>query len=132
MKTLRRSIRHGRCRSTRIKKRIKKKPPTAKSRCVYDRDMGGYKLVPVFGNRWKRTKREHTQIQKEDTLVKRLTQKAKRVNKEGYEIDDTFFVDDSAECTLEPQERTVLDDADNILDESSSSSDDEQPWDDEN
>ena len=94
--------------------------------------MGGYKLVPVFGNRWKRTKREHAQIQKEDTLVKRLAKKAKRVNKEGYEIDDTFFVDDSAECTLEPQERTVLDDADNILDESSSSSDDEQPWDDEN
>lgn len=132
MKTLRRSIRHGRRRSTRIKKRIKKKPPTDKTRCVYDRDMGGYKLVPVFGNRWKRTKREHAQIQKEDTLVKRLAKKAKRVNKEGYEIDDTFFVDDSAECTLEPQEHTVLDDADNILDESSSSSDDEQPWDDEN
>ena len=124
--------RHGRRRSTRIKKRIKKKPITDKSRCVYDRDMGGYKLVPVFGNRWKRTKREHAQIQKEDTLVKRLTQKAKRVNKEGYEIDDTFFVDDAAECELQPQERTVLDDADNILDESSSSSDDEQPWDDEN
>ena len=132
MKTLRRSTRHGRRRSTRIKKRIKKKPTTDKTRCVYDRDMGGYKLVPVFGNRWKRTKREHAQIQKEDTLVKRLAQKAKRVNKEGYEIDDTFFVDDSTECTLEPQEHTVLDDADNILDESSSSSDDEQPWDDEN
>ena len=130
MKILRRSIRHGRRRSTRIKKMVKKTKYTKGPRAVYDRDMGGYKLVPVYGNKWKRTNREHEQLAKEKKMVKRMRKKAKRLNKEGYEIDDTFFVDDGVECELQPQERTVLDDADGILDSSSSSSDDEQPWDD--
>ena len=131
MKVLRRSTRHGRRRSTRVKRAIKKPKYTKGPRAVYDRDMGGYKLVPVFGNKWKRTNREYEQLAKEKKMVKRMEKKAKRLNKEGYEIDDTFFVADDAECEIQPQERTVLDDADDILDSSSSSSDDEQPWDDE-
>ena len=130
MKTLRRSSRHGKRRSTRVKRRPKKAKKTKVQRDLYDRDMGGYKLVPVFGNRWKRTDRELRQIKKEDKMVRRLKKKAKRLNNEGYEIDDDFFVDDSKECEIQPQERSVLDEADDILDSSSSSSDDEQPWDD--
>jgi hypothetical protein len=103
----RRSSRHGKRRSLRRVKKVKRKRSLDLRIASYDRDFGGYN---AWGSAVKRTTRESGQIRKENALVRKLA-KNKRMTRTGYARDDFLAGDD-----IEVKNDTFQFDTDDVLD----------------
>lgn len=96
---LRRSTRHGRRCSTRIKPKKVRKKKVEVVLDLYDRDLGGYKFVCVHkNNKWHQTKRSQYQVDEEKLLCESM-QKSAGTLKQGYAINDFFVEEDTGETT---------------------------------
>ena len=111
---LRRSTRHGRRKSTRIKTKKKPQQISKSGLCdLYDRDMGGYKFLPLHkDSKWHRTKREKTQIANEDNMCNRMKSNTKVLDKEGYAMDNFFVSEDTGESLPKEDTDDLFDRAD--------------------
>lgn len=108
---LRRSIRDGRRKSTRLKSKKIRRVKVKKVRDTYDRDMGGYKFVAFHKNhKWHQTKRSKNQEKDEDNLCRKLERDTYKIDKEGYGMDDFFVEDDVVE-----EENIVEEDTDKLF-----------------
>ena len=129
VKHLRRSTRHGRRRSTRIKpKKIRRKKIVKEERDLYDRDLGGYKFVCAHkDNKWHLTKRSRQQQDQEKLLCDKMKKDADAIDDEGYAIDSFFVAEDTGETTLAEETDELFAKA-AAIENVSSSEDEDEEW----
>lgn len=126
--SVRRSRRHGRRRTTRHCRKVKRDRTVDSRKAKYDRDFGGYN---AWGPQVKKTKREKRQVLRERDLVRKLGRK-KKMTSTGYAEDDFVASDDS-----EVENNAFQFDTDSVLDRadaqeadySDSDSEDDSEWD---
>lgn len=128
MKILRRSTRHGRRRSTRLKpKKIRPKKIVKGERDLYDRDLGGYKFVCAHhNNKWHSTKRSRQQQEQEKLFCEKLKREAGTLDDEGYAINSFFVAEDTGEASLAEETDELFAKAATIA--NFSSDEDEEEW----